>query len=167
MIENRIVVVVGKSRNLDRALDLLWTEDLRVRVIPTVTEAGYALLGCDRPLVRAVLVSLVEDPEGAVELVRSLRNGSSLSSVPIVVWAREAFDGALESAYRAGADSGVLLDGGSEDPVRVARTIRWWAGRNTSEGAWRAPDARAGDAEPHVAGVGATGLGSPLPPPVS
>lgn len=127
MLESGIVVVVGKSRNLDRALDLLWTEELRIRVIPTVTEAGYVLLGCDRPLVRAVLVSLAEDPEGAVELVRSLRNGSGLSAVPIVVWVREAFDGVLESAYAAGADSGVLLDGGSEDPVRIARTIRSWA----------------------------------------
>jgi len=127
MLEAGIVVVVGKSPELDRALDTLWDLDLRIRVIPTVTEAGYTLLGCERPLVRAVLVSLVEDPEGALELVRSLRNGSGTASVPVGVWLRESSDGLLARAYEVGANDGVLLEGGEDDPARLARMIHYAA----------------------------------------
>ena len=138
VVEAGIVVVVGRSPDLDRALDALWDLDIRIRVIPTVTDAGYTLLGCERPRIKAVLVSLVEDPEGALELVRSLRNGSGLASVPIVVWAREGSDRILASACAAGADSGVLLEGGPDDPACLARTIQYWAVADRAEYVWRA-----------------------------
>jgi len=138
MVGTGIVVVVGNSASLDRALDALGDLDIRIRVIPTVTDAGYALLGCERPRIKAILVSLVEDPEGALELVRSLRNGSSLASVPIVVWARKGSDRILTSACSAGADSGVLLEGGPDDPECIARTIQYWAVADRAEYVWRA-----------------------------
>ena len=146
MPEDGIVVVVGKSPVLDQALDALATQDLPILAIPTITEAGYALLGSGRPMVRAVLVSLVEDPEGALELVRSLRNGSALASILIGVWARRASERTLASAFAVGADSGVALDGGADDAVRLARMIRSWAVPDQPERTWWEPEGFRADA---------------------
>ncbi len=158
MPEDGIAVVVGNSPALEQALDALSTRDLSVLAIPTIAEAGYALLGSDRPLVRAVLVSLVEEPEGALELVRSLRNGSALASVFVGVWARRASERALASAFALGADSGVVLDGRADDAMRLARMIRAWAVSDEPEEAWRAPESlRAGPAGRRAAAIPAVG----------
>lgn len=126
----RIVIIVGKSPALDTALDAMAELALPVRVIPTVREAERALLGADRPLVDAVLVGLDPSPEDGIRLVRSLRQGPFLASVPIAVWARGAHAVSLADAYMAGATSGILLDGSDEDPIRLARMIHYWAAAN-------------------------------------
>ena len=125
-----IVVVVGKSAELDLALGALEDLDLRIRVIPTVPEAERALLGEIRPHIAAVLMSLMQDPARGLELIGSLRSVPGLSTVPIAVWAPAASAHLLADAYRLGASSGVLLDGTHEDPVRLARMVHYWAASN-------------------------------------
>lgn len=125
-----IVVVVGKSAELDLALGALEELDLRVRLVPTVREAERALLAGARPQVSAVLVSLMQAPSQGLGLIRALRASPGLSSVPIVAWAPADSADVLTDAYRLGASSGVLLDGTLDDPVRLARMIHYWAAAN-------------------------------------
>lgn len=125
-----IVVVVGNCPAMYLALGALEDLDLRVRVIPTVREAERALLGASRPNVSAVLVSLVQESDPALALIRSLRGRSGLASVPIAVWAHTGSSHLLGEAYEAGASSAVLVDGSHEDPIRLARMIHYWAVAN-------------------------------------
>ena len=126
----RTVIIVGRGPELEQALDAMAELDLPVRVIPTLLEAERALLGTAQPRVSAVLVSLAEDPERGLRLIRSLRRGSTLAAVTIAVWAPANAAIRLADAYRAGASSGVLLDGTHEDPIRLARVIHYWAVAN-------------------------------------
>ncbi|HSW29695.1 MAG TPA: hypothetical protein VLH75_09475 [Longimicrobiales bacterium] len=125
-----IVVVVGKSAELEMALGALEELELRIRVIPTLPEAERALLSEARPRVSAVLTSLIQDPARGLGLIRSLRATPGLSTVPIAVWASASAAHVLADAYRLGASSGVLLDGTHEDAVRLARMIHYWAASN-------------------------------------
>lgn len=125
-----IVVVVGKCPALYLALGALEDLELRVRVIPTVPEAERALLGANRPKVSAVLVSLVQEPEPALALIRSVRERGGLAAVPIAVWSHTDSCHLLADAYEAGASSAVLVDGSHEDPIRLARMIHYWAVAN-------------------------------------
>lgn len=125
-----IVVVVGRGAALDLALGALEDLDLPVRVIPAANEASRALLRAERPRVKAVLVSLVEEPSEGLELVRSLRNGGGLGSVPLAVWVRAPDRHVRAEAYRLGASSVVPMDGTDEDPMRLARMIHYWAVAN-------------------------------------
>jgi hypothetical protein len=130
MARGPIVVVVGKSAELELALGALEELDLRIRVIPTALEAERALLSDARPRVAAVLTSLMQDPVRCLGLIRSLRAAPGLSTVPIAVWAPASSAHLLSEAHRLGANSGVLLDGTHEDPVRLARMIHYWAAAN-------------------------------------
>ena len=126
----RTVIIVGRGPELEQALDAMAELDLPVRVIPTVLEAERALLGTAQPRVSAVLVCLAEDPERGLRFIRSLRSGSALAAVTIAAWAPAGAAIRLADAYRAGASSGVLLDGSHEDPIRLARMIHYWAVAN-------------------------------------
>lgn len=125
-----IVVVVGTCAALDLALSALEELELGIRLIPNVREAKAALMADSRPLVSAVLIGLVSDAPGALELLRALRARGGLASVPMVVWAGPSQRELMPEAYRAGASSGVLLDGTEEDPVRLARMVHYWAAAN-------------------------------------
>jgi len=130
MRRGSIVVVVGRSVELDLALGALEVLDLGLRVIPTLAEAEWALLSRERPMVGAVLISLVEEPGPGLGLIRALRARPGLADVPIVAWAQETAAGTLAEAYGAGVSSGVLLDGSDNDAVRLAQTIHYWAAAN-------------------------------------
>lgn len=130
MRSGSIVVVVGKCPAMYLALSALEELDLRVRVIPTVREAEQSLLTSVGPRVRAVLVSLVQEPEGAMGLIQSLRARSGLASIPIAVWTTTDAAHLLAEAYAVGASSAVLVDGSHEDPIRLARMIHYWAVAN-------------------------------------
>lgn len=126
----RLVIIAGRCPELDLALDALAAFDLPVRVIPTIPEAERTLLCAQRPLVAAVLIGLGEHPSEGLALVRALRSLSALDTTPIAVWAPAKAAPLLADAYRAGANSGVLLDGTYEDSVRLAQMVHYWAVAN-------------------------------------
>jgi len=130
MSTERIVIVVGRSEELDLALDALSDLELSVHVIPTVAEAERALPGIHPPLVGAVLVGLDHSPTRGLDLIRSLRSRRALATTPIAVWAPANAAHLLADAYRAGASSGVLLVGAHEDAIRLAQMIHYWAVAN-------------------------------------
>jgi hypothetical protein len=130
MSAERSVVIVGRSPDLDLALDALAELDLAIRVIPTPLEAERALLGARPPQVGAVLVSLEGVPSQGLRLIRALRRRGEMTTTPIAVWVPPEGAHLLPEAYRAGASSGVVLVGPDGDAIRLAQMIHYWAVAN-------------------------------------
>jgi DNA-binding NtrC family response regulator len=119
-----ITIIIGASAALELALDALEDLDLPVRSAPTVAAAETVLRDTPHRWIRAVLVDLTTDPERGLALIRHFRSRGR--QVPVAVWAGSATPQLLASAYAAGANSAVSLDGSGADASRLAALIHYW-----------------------------------------
>lgn len=125
-----VVVIVGRGSALERALDAQGERGMPVLVFPSVREATGALPVSVRPRIGAVLVSLLEDHEAGLDLVKRLRSMGRFIGVPITVWTSAASPSQVTAAYASGASSVLVLGGGEEDAQVLTRTIHYWRALN-------------------------------------
>lgn len=130
MAAESIVVIVGTGTSLERALDAQSEGGMPLLVIPSAREAARTLPTYVRPRIGAVLISLLEDHEAGLDLMRQLRSVRRFVGVPITVWMSVDAPTLVAEAYARGASSALMLGGGDEDAEVLTRTIHYWKALN-------------------------------------